>query len=150
MNKRTITNIAVGLGAGALVLGMAAPAMAAGENFTNDTLPGKTTLLAGQSATVTLTTPEGYDCTKWVTRKVGQKRANVVVQNTSACNAGVLSYSVSVPGDYTKKANVVVKFIVTNTDATMKQVETLVVKVNPTGKPQTGKPDTNPGKGPKG
>ena len=146
MSTRMIRTLAIAAGAGALVLSAAAPAMAA-DSFTNDTLPAKTVLTpASLSATVNLTTPEGYDCTKWTVRKVGQKRERNSVTVTpmatagAACTSAAQLFTVSIPADYAKKGNVVVKFVVTNTDGTMKMVENLVVKLNPTAKPTTGKP----------
>lgn len=122
---------------------------AAAETFDNDTLPGKVYLNAGESATVNLTTPEGFACSDWFVRKVGQKRAtvNVTAPSLEGCtNNTVLTYPVSVPTDYTKKATVVVKFKLHNADGTAKVVESLVVKVNKDGSPQTGAPTTKPAK----
>ena len=133
-----------------LVLIGAGASAAAGEQFTNDTLPGKVNLNENQSATVKLTTPDGFNCSNWIVRKVGQKRASVDVMppaSFAGCtNATELTFTVAVPEGYTKKANVVVKFKVTNTDGTAKAVETLVVKVNSGAAPQTGKPTANPTK----
>lgn len=124
---------------------------AAAETFTNDDLPGKVTLAAGQSATVNLTTPAGFSCTDWIVRKVGQKRAVVDVVGPASLvgctNDTVLTYTVSVPQGYANRATVVVKFKVYNADATARVVESLVVKVNPAGDPQTGKPAQKPPKG---
>ena len=150
MSKRVARSVALMVGAGALVLGAAAPAMAADNAFTNDTLPGKVSLKASESATVTLTTPDGFNCASWDVNKknVGQKRARGSVQvtlNGATCVGSVATFTVMVVPEYTKKANVVVKFIVTNDEGTAKSVETLVVKVNKDAKPQTGKPD-NAGK----
>lgn len=132
-----------------LVLAGAAAAHAA-ETFTNADLPGKVVLRSGESASVQLTTPEGFVCTSWQVRKVGQKRANVMVAGPASLegctNATVLTYTVSVPADYARKANVVVKFRAWNADGTEREVETLVVKVNPSAAPQTGKPAGKPGR----
>lgn len=131
-----------------LVLAGAAGASAA-DSFTNDTLPGKVFLDGGQSATVTLTTPEGFNCQDWFVRKVGQRNGQVNVTPMAAsegCSAETLVFTVSVPEDYTMKANVVVKFKVYNDDGTAKIVETLVVKVNKDGAPQTGAPTSKPSK----
>lgn len=122
----------------------------AAENFTNDTLPGKVYLAGGESATVSLTTPEGFRCQDWFVRTVGQKRAEVSVSPMTApadcAQDGTVSFTVMVDEDYTKKANVVVKFKVYNTDGTAKVVESLVVKANKTAPPQTGTPTAKPTK----
>lgn len=136
-----------------LVVAGAASASAA-DSFTNDTLPGKVYLNSGETATVNLTTPDGFACKDWFVRLVGQKRASVVVTGPATfegcTNETVLTYTVAVDKEYGKKANVVVKFKVYNTDGTAKVVETLVVKANKTGAPQTGEPSLKPAKPDKG
>ncbi len=132
----------------ALVLVGAGPG-AAVENFTNDTLPGKVYLAEGESVTVSLTTPDGFACGDWFTRTVGNKRAKVTVTPPSlegCSNAVPLVFTVTVDKDYTKKANVVLKFKVYNTEGTAKVVESLVVKANKTAPPQTGTPTAKPTK----
>ena len=146
MSTRIIRTLALAVGAGALVLGTAAPAMAA-DTFTNDTLPGKTVAHADQSSplTVNLTTPEGYDCTKWTVRKVGQKRATEQ-RDRHADDHGRRDLHQrdgralhrEHPANSAKKGNAVIKFVGTNADGTMTMVENLVVKLNPGAKPTKG------------
>jgi hypothetical protein len=164
MNKRTIKTIAVGVGAGALVLGMAGPAVAAALPGINE-LPAKVKMAYGDTVTVTLTVPGSCDAANWTwsTRTVGQKAGATVAQGACEAATGAQTWTVTAAnlGDKKrKKANAVVKFILTPTEAYLganpeatRSVKSLVVKVNATGgKPATSsgksnKPETNPGKG---
>ena len=157
MSARIARTIALGVGAGALVLGTAAPAFAA--DTTIDRLPGKATISTSEKVTVAIPVanqPAGFACgtanVTWVARVPGKQDAirlnGGLVPVTAVCGAeNVLGLTVTSNQDSAKK-NAVVKFIATNNNGTVdttdddtRAVMTLVVKV--TGK--TG----NPGKGPK-
>jgi len=155
MRKHTIRTLAVGVGAGALVLGMAAPAMAAAADPVNQ-LPAKVKLGNSDTVDVTLTVPGSCDTANWTwtTRTVGQK-FGVASVTPIGCDgpSGAQTWTVTAadlgaPDAKKKKANAVVKFILTptadyvaaNPDAA-RSVKSLVVKVNA----KTGKPTTNPG-----
>ena len=153
MTARMIRTLALGAGAAALVVGAAAPAMAADPvNHSVTTLPSKVVVAKSDTVTVTIDTPANFTCAQaaslgavgWSTKVVGQKAA---VASVSAVNCGVAgksTWTISIANLDTKK-NAVVKFIATTTAATdtaeaVDSVKSLVVKLNPKAKPATGKP----------
>jgi hypothetical protein len=142
---RIIRTIALGASAGALVLGMAAPAMAA-DPITE--LPAKASLSAtADPAEVIMVSipdtnqPEGLKCGPGVTWKAwipGRQDAVMLAVGANAPARSVefdcaapspLALSVTVNPDPRAKKNAVVKFIGVNSATNQKAVMTLVVKV---------------------
>ncbi len=149
MPKRMIRTIALAVGAGALVLGSAAPAMADDHgvgasklNIPNGTPASNYSVAFNQNAPET---PCPTNVTSWSAQTASKNmKAISVVLAASCANAGpngggVITVNIAAPAEV-KKRNAVVKVIGTSsTDATVKVVKTIVVKV-------TGK-SGNPGKG---
>ena len=154
MDTRIIRTLAAGVGAGALVLGMAAPALAA-TNHTVTTFPAKVAAAPGDTVALSFTGPAGGDICNgawsWSVRVVGQRSGIATplpaVTCTATSNVATVTLTVATPTTKRGKANSVVKLVAApvapNTADAV--VLTTVVKVN-LGKP--AKP-ANPGKGPK-
>lgn len=145
MTARTIRAAVLAVGAGALLLASAGPALA------DDTGVGasKLSIVSGAPAAdygvaydaATPTNPCPANVTTWAAKTASKKMTAVVVAPTATCVNGLVTVNVAAPAG-AKKKNAVIKVIGTNpNDATVKVVKTIVVKV--TG--VTG----NPGKGPK-
>ena len=142
MDTRIIRTLAVGAGAGALVLGMAAPALA--DDPIN---PYKFTVAVNEVKTLSAkfdpvgSTPCPANTT-WTARTAGKQNA-ITVTPAASCDpaTGMLSVQVA-ENPNSKKKNAVVKITGVNSDSTIAPiVKTFVVKV-------TGQ--AKPGKGPKG
>lgn len=152
MDTRFIRVLAVGAGAGALVLGMAAPATAA-TNHTVNSFPAKVAAAPGDTVALSFAGPAGGDICNgswsWSVRAVGQRSGIVAPLPAVTCapttNVATVTLTVATPTTKRGKANSVVKLVAApvapNTADAV--VLTTVVKVN------MGKP-ANPGKGPKG
>ncbi len=140
MAKRIIRTLALGAGAGALVLGMAGPAMAAEISVTE--LPKRVVMTTADTIQVRVATPEGFACTadgalgNWVAFIPGKQDA-VALSTKTPCLAGVLTLDVT-SNSASPKKNAVVKLVGTGTEDA-KVVLTMSVKV-------TGK-TAKPGKG---
>ena len=139
MSIRTIRTLALTVGAGALVLGAAGPALAA-DPISVTSLPGKVKMATTDTVQVRVAAAEGFACgtegVTWVAKVPGKQDA-VKLSTSAPCTPEGLAVDVQ-SNDASKKKNAVVKLIGTNADGG-KSVMTLVVKV-------TGK-NGNPGKG---
>jgi hypothetical protein len=157
MSARIARTIALGVGAGALVLSTAGPALAA--DTTIDKLPGKATITTSEKVNVSIPAanqPAGFVCgtanITWMAKVPGKQDAvklnDGLVPVTIACGAPDSPIVLTVTANSgSAKKNAVVKFIAINNNGTTgvdeteddtKAVMTLVVKV-------TGK-EGNPGK----
>jgi len=151
MSARIARTIALGVGAGALVLATAGSAMAA-TNHPVNSFPAKVAAAPGDTVALSFTGPAGGDICNgswsWSVRVVGQRSGIATPLPTVTCaptsNVASVTLTVATPTTKRGKANSVVKLVATpvapNTADAV--VLTTVVKVN------MGKP-ANPGKGPK-
>lgn len=152
MASRTIRTIALAAGAGALVLGTAAPAMAV-TNWPVSTFPAKVAAAPGDTVALSFTAPDICNTAAWTwSYKVVGQRSGIASAPAVALNCSGTTVSVTLtaatPTTKSGKANSVVKLIATPVapNAAEAVVLTTVVKVNHGAKP-AGKPATNPGKG---
>ncbi len=142
MPKRMIRTITLALGAGALVLGSAGPVLAVdhGAGASKLSIPNGTPS-SNYSVALDKSAPETpcpTDVTLWSAKTASKKMTAIVVLPAASCantgpnGGGVITVNIAAPVDV-KKRNAVVKVIGTSSsDATVKVVETIVVKV--TGK----------------
>ena len=140
MTARMIRTLVLGAGAAALVVGAAAPAMAADITtfpskvslYTSPVAPQKASVTVSPAPTCTLATMvDGKPTTTgYFVRVVGQKGAVTIAGPANA--AAACEWTVTAA----KKGNAVVKIVnVTSLDPAVEDgrtVQTLVVKVNPT------------------
>lgn len=160
MGTQVMRAAAAGIGASALVLAGAVPALAA-TNYPVSTFPAKVAAAPGDTIALSYTGPVGGDICNvavwsWSVKVVGQRSGIVAplpaVTCTAASNIASVTVTVATPTTPRGKANSVVKLIATPVAPNPAEavVLTTVVKVNhSTGKPAgAGKP-ANPGKGPK-
>jgi len=137
MSTRIIRTLAIAVGAGALVLGAAAPAMAAPVDYPVSTFPAKVSALPGDTVSLSYTAPGICDTAVWTWnyRVVGQRSGIATTPAVAlACNGTTVSLKLTVATPTTKrgKANSVVKLVAapvapSTADAV---VLTTVVKVN--------------------
>ena len=142
MSKRVARSVALMVGAGALVLGAAAPAMAADVNVTS--LPGKAKLVVANGDVAKVNAPLGMPCadvSEWTVRIPGKQDA-VIKPTDLGCTGDMVTATINFSTTSNKK-NAVVKFVGLKS-AGGKVVKTVVVKVDRGGKPaKTGKPDSD-------
>jgi hypothetical protein len=144
MRNRIIRTLAVGVGAGALVLGMAAPALAADYNVNE--YPAKVVATWNQSVALSYSSPDtnvdvcAPGVWAWTARAVGQKKAVTEVTPTVTCAEGskvaTVTFTTVAQSPFKKdKANVVLKLIATqvlapdSTETPQKMVFSTVLKV---------------------
>ena len=148
MSARIARTIALGVGAGALVLGAASPALAddIGAGASKISIPNGTgaVLYSVPFDQGAPETPCPAAATAWMAKTASKNMKAVVVtpaascENTGPSGGGVVKVTIAAPAE-AKKRNAVVKVIGTSaTDATVKVVKTIVVKVTGTAKPGKG------------
>ena len=148
MSARIARTIAFGVGAGALVLAAAGPALAddLGVGASKLSIPSGTaaanyTVAYDQAAPET---PCPTTVTGWMAKTASKNMKAIVVAPAASCantgpnGGGVITVNIAAPAE-AKKRNAVVKVIGTNSaDATVKVVKTIVVKVTGKAKPGNG------------
>lgn len=143
MSARMIRTLALGVGAAALVVGAAAPAMAddSGVGASKLSIPTNT---AAKDYQVMFeegsnpVTPCPANVTSWSAKTASKQMTAIVVAPTASCADGKITVNVATQ-PVSKKKNAVIKVIgVSSTDATVKVVKTIVVKVTGTAKPGKG------------